>query len=84
MICRAFTESLNPGATSSKCWINRSAYASSSGQWSSSSSAQSAGTHWLNIDTVWMPSGASVLSTTVGISVSLNGTRAAWPNRASW
>ena len=31
-----------------------------------------------------VPSGASVLSNTVGIAVSLNGSVAAWPNRASW
>src|SRR5436309_1668285 len=60
MIWRWSTESLNPGATSSNRWIRRSVYASSSGMWSSSSSAQSAGTHCVNIHTVsmftqWVP-----------------------------
>ena len=43
--------------------------------WSSSSSPSPPAPTGVNIDTTWVPSGASVLSTTVGIAVSLNGTR---------
>ena len=42
------------------------------------------GTHWVNIDMMFVPSGHSVLSTVEGITVSLKGCSAARPERASW
>ena len=47
------------------------------------SSLQSAGTHWVNSDMMWVPSGLSVLSNAVGMTPSLNGRTAAFPSRAS-
>ncbi len=83
MICRCMIEPLKFGATAFIRSISRSAYVSRSSS-CPSSSAHSAGTHCVNIDITCTPSGASVLSNTVGIAVSLNGSVAACPNRASW
>ena len=47
-------------------------------------SAQSWGTHWVNIDTMCWPSGASVGSNTEGMQMSAKGRAAARPATASW
>ena len=47
-------------------------------------SFQSAGTHWVNSDMMWYPSGTSVESKAVGMTPSLNGRTAGMPFLASW
>ena len=46
-------------------------------------SFQSDGTHWVNSDMMWYPSGTSVASKAVGMTPSLNGRTAGLPSRAS-
>jgi hypothetical protein len=46
--------------------------------------AQVCGTHWVNIETMWWPSGARVLSNTEGMQTSANGTAEGRPAAASW
>src|SRR5918997_1908457 len=58
---------------------SRSMRATTRSAWASSSSsiglpAQVWGTHWVNIETMWCPSGARVLSNTDGMQTSANGT----------
>ena len=47
------------------------------------SSAQSCGTHWVNSENTWVPSGLSVLSSVVGITPSRTARSAGRPSRAS-
>ena len=44
----------------------------------------SLGTHWVNRDMMWVPSGQRVLSKAVGMTPSLKGRSAPRPSRASW
>ena len=71
------------GASSVYLSMIRSAYCSSSSR--CGSSFQSSGTHWLNIENTCTPSGASCLSSVVGIVPSTNGATAALRSMcASW
>src|SRR6266545_3981278 len=80
---RAMTEALKFGARESYRSMTRSAYCSSSSRWGAS--AQSSGTHWVNIEKLWTPSGINVLSRVVGMTPSTNGRSAPFRNRwASW
>ena len=45
---------------------------------------QPSGTHCVNSDMMWVPSGDRVLSNEVGMTPSLNGRAAGRPSRASW